>query len=1485
MSNEGNHVNREITNEETNTIENLDTIIAKKISEAIPRIVEAVKNPTNLLLDKVESSKGKSIDLEDDDVIITTPNPKKQKHGCSYKDFLACKPTEFSGKEGAIAALRWLEKTEAVLRISKCTDEDKILYASNLFGDEALEWWNTVIQSKGSDIIYTMSWDDFKGLIERKFCPDHEKEKIATLFLNHKMIGVKCREYTTKFFEYARMVPALASPESILISRYIWGLVGEIRDMVKVARSQTIEETVELANTLTDGLVRTQDENKKKDLAQKITQELRPGNSYKEKRVGQNSTQNFCKFCRKRHSGKCNLNKPRFCNFCKIPGHTEEECRKKNNATRVCYNCGEQGHIRPDCPKLNKAPDNKAGTAEGPKKNARAFMLTAEEAAMIPDVIAGTFLIHNVYAKILFDSGANLSFINTNFCRTHNLPLTSLSQTCTVETANGNSSLVRDILRTDSLDLLGHKFQANLLPMKLAGFDIVLGMDWLSANHARILCDKNSVVLSTPTGEIITIQGDKAPKSMKFISVMKAASYLRKQGMVYMISIIMNVKGKELKEIPVVSEYPDVFPEDLPGQPPDREVEFRIHLIPGTSPIAKSPYRLAPTEMQELKKQLDELLEKGFIRPSSSPWGAPVLFVKKKDGSMRMCIDYRELNKVTIKNRYPLPRIDDLFDQLQGARYFSKIDLRSGYHQLKVQEEDIPKTAFRTRYGHYEFTVMSFGLTNAPAAFMDMMNRICKPYLDKFVIVFIDDILIYSKSSDEHAMHLHELLTLLRKEKLYAKFSKYEFWLQQVQFLGHLINHEGIQVDPAKIEAITKWEIPKNPTEIRSFLGLAGYYRRFIQNFSRIAVPLTKLTCKNAKYDWGSKQNEAFEILKQKLTNAPILALPEGSEDFAIYCDASKLGLGCVLMQREKVIAYASRQLKKHEENYTTHDLELGAIMFALKIWRHYLYGSRFIAFTDHKSLKHIFEQKDLNMRQRRWMETLSDYDCDIRYHEGKANVVADALSRKFQEKPKRVRALRIDLRFDLIEQIKSVQETAINDNKEKLKGMVKDLEKDTDGIWKFQKRIWVPIQGNLRERILKEAHHSKYTIHPGKDKMYQDLKRTFWWMRMKNDIADYISKCLTCSQVKVVHQRTAGLLQQLEMPEWKWELITMDFVTKLPTTRKGNDTIWVIVDRLTKSAHFLPMKETFKMEQLAKLYVDRIVSLHGVPLSIVSDRDSRFTSHFWKSFQIAMGTRLNLSTAYHPQTDGQSERTIQTLEDMLRACVIDYGGNWDEHLPLVEFSYNNSYHTSINAAPFEALYGRKCRTPVYWAEVGEKPLSGPDIVQETTDKVIQVKERLKAARDRQKSYADNRRRPLEFQVGDKVLLKVSPWKGVIRFDKKGKLSPRYVGPFPIIKRIGPVAYQLELPDKMAGIHDVFHVCNLKKCLADESLKVPLQDIEVNEKLKFVEKPLQIEDRKIKNLKHRRLKLVKVKWDSQRGPEYTWELEAEMQRKYPHLFQ
>ncbi|GJZ13854.1 putative reverse transcriptase domain-containing protein [Tanacetum coccineum] len=583
-------------------------------------------------------------------------------------------------------------------------------------------------------------------------------------------------------------------------------------------------------------------------------------------------------------------------------------------------------------------------------------------------------------------------------------------------------------------------------------------------------------------------------------------------------------------------------------------------------------------------------------------------------------------------------------------------------------------------------------------------------------------------TQEENEIHLGLVLELLKKENLYAKFSKCEFWLREVQFQGHVINGDGIHVDPSKIEVVKNWKAPRTLFEVRSFLGL-------------------------------ERKENAFRTLKDKLCNAPVLALPDGPKDFVVYCDASSLGLGCVLMQRGKVIAYASRQLKIHEKNYTTHDLELGAVVFALKIWRHYLYGTKSVIYTDHKS--NIFSQKELNMRKHRWIELFSDYDCEIRYHLGKANVVADALSRKERVKPKR-----------------DVQ-----------RGLDEMIELRNDGALYYLDRIWVPLKGDLRTLIMDEAHKSKYSVHPGAHKMYYDLR---------------------------------------------------------DRTSSGQDTIWFIMDRLTKSAHFLPMRKDYKIDRLARLYLNKIVVRHGVPVSIISDHDSRFTSRFWQSMQEALGTRLDMSTAYHPQTDGQSEHTIQTLEDILRACVLDFGGSWYVHLPLVEFSYNNSYHSSVRCAPFEALYGRKCRSLIMWVEVGEGQLIGPELVQETTEKISQIK--------------DRRRKPLEFSVGDYVLLKVSPWKGVVRFGKKRKLTPRFVGPFEIIEKVGLVAYRLVFPEELDDVHDTFNVSNLKKCLADPTLQ------------------------EFKKLKRSRIAIVKVRWNLKCGPEFTWEREDRMKLKYPHLF-
>ncbi|GJW37141.1 putative reverse transcriptase domain-containing protein [Tanacetum coccineum] len=832
---------------------------------------------------------------------------------------------------------------ESIYSISNCTVACQVKFATCTLQGNALTWWNSHVKTTTPEAAYAMPWRTLKKMMTDKYYPRGEIKKLEFEIWNLKVMGNDVVTYSQRFQELALMCDRMFSEEIDPVEKYVGGLPDMIHGSADNKRKS-------------DDTARN-NQNQQPNKRQNTGRAYAAGNGDRRPYGGPKP---LCSKCNYHHEGPC---APK-CHKCNRFGHLGRDCRSPPNVNtganqRACFECGAQGHFKKDCPKL-KNNNNRGNQAGNAKAQAKVYAVGNAGANPDNNVVTGTFLLNNRYASILFDTGADRSFVSTAFSS-------------------------RIVITPTALD---HDYNVELADGRIVG--LISGV-----YHAVIICAEK--IVRIPFGdEILIVRGDgssnKHGTRLNIISCTKAQEYLTKGCHVFLANITATKdedksKEKRLEDVPVVQEFPEVFPEDLPGIPPTRQVEFRIDLVPGATPVARAPYRLAPSEMKELAKQL-------------------------------------ELNKLTVKNRYPLPRIDDLFDQLQGSSIYSKIDLRSGYHQLRVREEDIPKTAFRTRYGHYEFQVMSFGLTNAPAVFMDLMNRVCKPYLDKFVIVFIDDILIYSKSKKEHEEHLRQILKLLKKEELYAKFSKCEFWISRVQFLGHVIDCRGIHVDPAKIESIKDWASPKTPTEIRQFLGLAGYYRRFIEGFSKIAKTMTKLTQKGVKFDWGDKQEAAFQLLKQKLCSAPILALPEGSEDFIAYCDASKKGLGAVLMQREKVISYASRQLKIHEKNYTTHDLELGAVVFALKIWRHYLYGTKCTVFTDHKSLQHILDQKELNMRQRRWLELLSDYDCEIRYHPGKANVVADALSRKERE-PLRVRALVMTIGLDLPKQILKAQTEA----------------------------------------------------------------------------------------------------------------------------------------------------------------------------------------------------------------------------------------------------------------------------------------------------------------------------------------------------------------------------------------------------------------------------------------------------------------------------
>ena len=880
------------------------------------------------------------------------------------------------------------------------------------------------------------------------------------------------------------------------------------------------------------------------------------------------------------------------CRWCGQEGHVQSLCPQV-----MCRRCGQRGHMQYKCPQnvpvpplpVGQRPPGSAARGapmpvqgssssgsrqsggsqrggyqgsvgrggdqqQGQASQARAYALPQVPEAVEPSVVRGTIPFLCTWALVLFDTGASRSFISARFARMLELHVESLDEPILVDTPGEHTFCIDRVCRRCVLRISDEDFEFDFVVFGMLSFDIILGIDWLSTFHAMIDCKKRRVLLRTVVGVEVKFQGEP---DIPF-SFLRSA---RKSLTAMLASLtIVDEDASDLGSIQVVCDFPDVFPEEVSGLPPEREIEFAIDLVSGTRPIAMTPYRTAPKEEKALREQIEELMSKGFIRHSQSPWGAPALLVPKKDGTMRMCIDYRKLNQATVKNKYPLPRIDDLFDQLRGSSFFSKIDLRSGYHQLRVREEDIQKTAFRTRNGHYEFVVMPFGLTNAPAAFMDLMNRVFQPYLNDFVVVFIDDILVYSPTEEAHREQLHIVLSTLRSHQLYAKLSKCEFWTRKVQFLGHVVSESGVAVDPEKIEAVTKWERPKSVTEIRSFLGLAGYYRRFVKDFSRLAAPMTRLTRKGVKFEWDSRCEESFQKLKMLLTTTPVLIIPERGIGYTVYCDASKEGMGIVLMQLGKVVAYGSRQLKDHERNYPTHDLELGAVVFALKCWRHYLYGEKFEVFSDHKSLKYIFTQRDLNMRQRRWMEYLEQYDFDLQYHPGKANVVADALSRKTRcsvaymaaEEWEMMRILN-EFGLECIEEVRvgatlltlevqpslttRVIEAQQNDEEaEAYRARILSehgldrWDMSVDGGLRFQGRLFVP--GFVKHEVLRESHHSRLVVHPGGTKMYHNVSRQFWWHRMKNDIAEFVTRCLTCQQVKAEHKRPCRLLQPLPIPE-----------------------------------------------------------------------------------------------------------------------------------------------------------------------------------------------------------------------------------------------------------------------------------------------------------------------------------------------------------------
>ena len=1065
--------------------------------------------------------------------------------------------------------------------------------------------------------------------------------------------------------------------------------------------------------------------------------------------------------------------------------------------------------------------------------------------------------VNGTKARILIDSGAVLNHISAEFCQRNNIKTQEETSHVGVMANKVEQSLRSTV--SDVQISIGSYTEKMRLVANPQNHDVILGKKWCSNHKALLDCDTNEIIFCHKNSKHKIHAVPQVP--MKEVNA-NCITKDFKVGCPMYTAILREPRddstNKQHPDVEVLlTKYKDVFPDELPdGLPPKRpQGDFKIELKEGSKPIKRGLYRMSLTELEETKTQVEKLMKQGFVRPSTSPWAAPVLFASKKDGGLRFCVDYRAINKMTNKNSYPLPRVDGLLDEVGQAQYFSVIDLRSGYHQIRIAEEDIPKTAFNTRYGHYEYTVVPFGLTNAPAAFMTIMNDVFQDYVDKFVCCYLDDILIYSESWEQHMKHIELVLQRLRQVKLYAKLSKCVFGTQEVEYLGFILKAGKLAMNRNKTNAIEVWETPTSKKELQSFLGLVNYYRRFIKNCSKITKPLTELT-KNVPFVWTDKTEAAFQELKRTVTSAPVLRQFDKKLPIYITTDASKYAIGGVMEQDfsdgRHPIAFVSRTLNQSEQNYAAHDLELLGIYDTIRMWRCYLHGRKFTIHTDHHPLRYLETQEFLSPRQVRWLEKLAQYDFTIAPIKGKSNQVADGLSRqkfpgkedsnygrellgKLMQKTTLVAALSIlepgsDLSNKLIEGYKEDPEFRdIYENPS-------DPYEIKDGLLYRQSKLCIP-RGEVRKSILHDYHSTPSSGHLGESKTRNRIYPLYYWKGLRNSVHEFVKTCRTCQQTKSRNHKPYGFLQPIDPPNTKWQVLTMDFIAPLPKTKQGFSGIMTIVCKLSKMIRLIPIKHNMSAPEIAAKFKEVIYRNHGLPKKIISDRDPIFMSKFWQTLFKSLGTKLAPSTAYHPQTDGQSEIANRKVEEMIRAFANFSKDNWDEHLVDFEVAYNSATNSTTLCSPFYINYGLHPRIVPVEALATSNP-SVKEFLKNMQEVSKFAFDRIKQQNEKMAAYANKFRKQHVFKVNDKVLLST---KNLSLEDGSGsrKLNPKFCGPFKIIEQVTNVSFRLELsePMKAKGIHNTFHVSLLKPFYEDKFDRYdhPLPPINIEDGVEFFE--------------------------------------------------
>jgi hypothetical protein len=1056
-------------------------------------------------------------------------------------------------------------------------------------------------------------------------------------------------------------------------------------------------------------------------------------------------------------------------------------------------------------------------------------------------VIKLTAKVRGGVLKVLVDSGASHDFVASHAVQHLCLPHVQDSGVSVV-LGNGVQQDGSLIVPSLSYRIGSFKDARAFRVTKLSSYDLILGKPWLTTFNPDIDWEHNVIKLHK-NGHPYTLAPKQLSDCVDEVAVISALQLKRalRGGAEAYLAILTESSGEAAQvddsNVPtsaIAAEHSallkDTIPElqgsmqqllqkfsgilgPLPNRlPPEREVDHAIELEPGAKPPFMPIYHLSPRELEEVKTQLTNLIESGFIQPSKSPFGAPIIFVPKANGKLRMCVDYRQLNARTVKNRYPLPRIDELLDRLQGSSVFSKLDLQSGYWQIRIKPEDIPKTAFRTRYGHFEWKVLPFGLTNAPATFQALMNNVLRPFLDKFVVVYLDDILIFSRTPEEHMQHLQQVLEALEKHELYVGVSKCAFGQSSVGFLGHIVSGAGIQPDPAKVAAVREWPTPKNVKDVRSFLGLTGYYRRFVRQYSARALALTELTKSDVPWRWSDKQQASFDALKSALCSAPVLVLPDPSLPFEVFTDASNFALGAVLLQNhgkgKQPVAYLSRKLTDTEKNYPTGDREMLGIFYALQQWRCYLEGAVFTVNTDHLNHTWFQSKRDLSRRQAKWSLWLESYygAVDLAYKAGKDNL-SDPLSRRPDLFT--LQAVVPQLSADLFADIKAGYASDPVYTGEPRAGLAFD---DSSGLWYFQSRIAVPSVLTVRQAILAECHDCPSAGHQGVTKTLQRVARRFWWPHMGRSVHSYVTSCASCQLNKPSNQVPIGLLQPLPVPDRKFAHVTLDLITDLPPTVNGCDAILTVVDRLTKLVSFSPIRKDASAKDVALAFRRVWYRQHGLPQVLISDRDRRFLSSFWRAVFSTLGTDLRFSTAFHPQTDGQSERANRTLEEFLRHFICPRQDDWDDFLDLAEFAVNDAVNPSTGYSPFFLAYGQNPISPVDLAVSDVLVPAAQSTLSDMEQALHHARVKLEESRVRMAAQANVHRRDVVFSVGDKVRLSAANLS--LPSSMSRKLTARFLGPFDVERVVSPVVYKLKLPDSLK-IHPVFHVSMLQPWRVD----------------------------------------------------------------------